>query len=75
MASALENLIADTLVRGRVEGVAVGKAEGIAEGMASGRREAIFFTPLSGPASPLTRHRSAPTALTPSLPLGTHRSG
>ena len=42
MANALENLIADTLVRGRVEGVAVGKAEGIAEGMASGRREAIL---------------------------------
>ena len=38
MANALENLIADTLVRGRVEG----KAEGIAEGLASGRREAIL---------------------------------
>ena len=38
MANALENLIADTLVRGRVEG----KAEGIAEGMAGGRREGIL---------------------------------
>ena len=38
MANALENLIADTLVRGRVEGKAEGIAEGVAIGMAGGRR-------------------------------------
>jgi len=41
MANALESLIADTLVRGRVEGKAEGKAEGIAEGVAVGKAEGI----------------------------------
>ena len=45
MANALESLIADTLVRGRAEGiaegVAAGKAEGIAKGVAAGKAEGI----------------------------------
>ena len=64
MANALENLIADTLVRGREEGKAEGIAEGLTEGIAAGRRQTILdlLSLRLGPLSETLRAELVPVA-------------